>query len=290
MMKGVDSHVIEIPPVNDWQRVATLMRWRVRMIRNSISTDAGFLSLSLGALIYVAIVVIVSVQAAAGGTVAREMPDVELRLYKGIAGMHFFVITCIQWATLRFFRVSLQGDFRTSRWRALPVDKRVLRRAYVLDSFLNPGTVAALVAGWILVAAYSRPSAVQDLVACLLTSPIYVCLSQVIFITASDFSARFRGAMSWAFLLIIAAGAALSSGYFVSMATGTLPAVLIGMIENPWSQIILQLPPWGVPVLVAEHIRGGHTAAVFGILACAAAGGVALLLAGNWIASITEPE
>jgi hypothetical protein len=260
----------------------------MRMIRNSIADDAGFLGIFLGGLLYLAIVVVVSIQGRAGGILTHELAGTGRQLAISLLGMHLFVVVCIQGGALYFFRISLQGDFRTARWRTLPVSRRDLRRAYLIDSLLNPGAIAALIATWMLVFGYSRPSTAPSVVACLLVSPIFVYLSQSMFIIASDLLNRFRIAGSWFLFLLIATVSVLLSGYVVRLVSGALPAFIRGMMLGHSVRIALRLPPWGLPLFVVQRVDSGQSLELFASLMAAVAGGSLLLMAANRIAATTE--
>lgn len=268
--------------------VRTLLRWRARMIRNSIKTDSGFFSIFLGGLLYLAIILVVSFQARAGGMLTRELGVEDEGLALSLMGMHLFVVVCIQGGALYFFRISLQGDFRTARWRNLPVGRETLRRAYLVDSLLNPGAIAALFAAWMLVFAYSRPVTALSIVACLLVGPTFVYLSQTMLLLASDLMTRFRVAGSWLLFLMIAGVGAFLSAAVVGMASGAMPSLLRDFMLNGSTRLALRLPPWGVPTLVLARMAAGQRVQVVAILIAAVIGGSLLLAVANRIAATTE--
>lgn len=277
-------------PPDDWRAVQTLIRWRMRMIRNSMVADSGFLSVFVGGLLYLAIVVVVSIQAKAGGILARELAGNGKQLALSLLGMHLFVLVCIQAGALYFFRMSLQGDFRTARWRALPVSRNVLRRAYLIDCMLNPGAIAVLVATWILVFAYARPLTASSVIACLLVSPIFVFLSQSLFIVASDLLNRFRVAGSWLLFLHLAAVGVLLSGLVVTLASGASPALIRDILLNNFTHDVLRVPPWGLPLFIVERADSGQNVKLFASLIAAMAGASLLLVAANRISATAEPD
>jgi hypothetical protein len=262
----------------------------MRMMRNSLASDSGFLGVFLGGLVYLAVVVGVSMQARAGGVLARELAGTAREITTTLLGMQIFVVVCVQGGALHFFRVSLQGDFRTVRWCVLPVGRRALRSAYVIDSLLNPGAIAALVATWLLMFAYARPSSAFSYITCLLVSPVFVALTQSILIVASDLLGRFRLAVSWLFLLPVVAASAFVAGYGATLASGATPAFVRGVLLNHSTEFVLRLPPWGLPLFVVERLESGRDGALFAALAAAVAGTTILLAAGNRIAASTEPE
>jgi hypothetical protein len=272
----------------EWGAVRTIMRWRMRMIRNSIATDSGFLAVFLGGLFYLAIVVFVAIQARAGAMISHELDREQRQLSIILLGMHLFLVSCIQGGALYFFRISLQGDFRTARWRALPVGRQTLRRAYLIDSLFNPGAIAALVATWLLIFGYAMPRTVVAAMACVLAAPIFVFLSQSIFVLAADLLNRFRTAGSWLLFLMIAAAAVLVSGYVVRLASGTVPVLVRDTMLSNATWIVLRLPPWGVPLFVLQRVDAGHVAQSFAALIAAAAGASLVLVAANRIAAGTE--
>jgi hypothetical protein len=189
---------------------------------------------------------------------------------------------------LYFFRISLQGDFRTARWRALPVGRHTLRRAYLIDSFFNPGAIAALVATWLLVLGYATPSTALSVVVCLLVAPIFVYLSQSIFVLASDVLSRFRIAGSWLLLVVIAAAGMLVSGYVVRLASGTAPVFIRNIVLSHSTRITLSLPPWGVPLFVLRRLDSGEGVQSFAALIAAVIAASLLLIVANRIAASTE--
>jgi hypothetical protein len=276
------------PATDEWGAVRTIMRWRMRMIRNSIASDSGFLGVFLGGLLYLAIVVFVAIQARAGAMISHELAGERPQLSVILLGMHLFLVACVQAGALYFFRISLQGDFRTARWRALPVGRQTLRRAYLIDSFLNPGAIAALVATWLLVFGYARPGTAVAVIACVLVGPIFVYLSQSIFVLAADLLNRFRIAGSWLLFLMIAAAAVLVSGYVVRLASGTIPGLIRDTMLSNATRILLRLPPWGVPLFVLQRLDAGQSAQSFAALIAAVAGASLLLVAANRIAAATE--
>jgi hypothetical protein len=264
------------------------MRWRLRMIRNSIATDLGFLGVVLGGVVYLAIVVLVAIQARASSIITREMAIDRRELALTLLGMHLFLVACVQVGALYFFRISLQGDFRTARWRALPVGRHTLRRAYLIDSFLNPGAIAALVATWVLVFGYATPSTIPSVFACLLVAPIFVYLSQSMFLLASDMLSRFRVAGSWILLVVIAAAGILASGYVVQLASGTVPVIIRNIVLSGATRVALSLPPWGVPVFVLRRLNSGQDALSFAALIAAVVVASLLLVLANRVAASTE--
>jgi hypothetical protein len=264
------------------------MRWRMRMIRNSIATDLGFLGVALGGLVYLAIVVLVAIQARAGGIITREVAVDRRELALTLLGVHLFLVACVQGGALYFFRISLQGDFRTARWRALPVGRHTLRRAYLIDSFFNPGAIAALVATWLLVFGYATPSTALSVISCLLVGPIFVYLSQSIFVLASDVLTRFRIAGSWLLFIVIGAAAVLVSGYAVRLASGTVPAFVLNIMLSDSARIVLSLPPWGVPLFVLRRLDSGQGVQSFAALIAAVIAASLLLIVANRIAASTE--
>jgi hypothetical protein len=124
--------------------------------------------------------------------------------------------------------------------------------------------------------------------ACVLAAPIFVFLSQSIFVLAADLLNRFRAVGSWLLFLMIAAAAVLVGGYVVRLASGTVPVLVRDTMLSNATWIVLRLPPWGVPLFVLQRVDAGHVAQSFAALIAAAAGASLVLVAANRIAAGTE--
>jgi hypothetical protein len=273
---------------SEWQPVFILLRWRSRLVRNSLATDAGFLGVAVGGLLYLAIVTVVALQARTGALLSSEVSLAGSDLGLRLLGIHLMAIVIAQGGALFFFRVSLQGDFTTERWRILPVDRRALRRTALVDSFLNPGAVAALIAGWLLAIGFIRPTDVGALALCLLLAPCFVYLNQSTFILIAEVLTRYRSKAWWVAIVIVATIGLSLSGYVVMVTSAHTPLAARSLAMGRPISMLLLLPPWGPTLAALARIASRDYGMALALLAAGAAFGTAMLSAANRLATASE--
>lgn len=266
--------------------ITAVMRWRFRMLRNMLRTDLGFLTLAVGAVVYSAILVLVASQAWYGATIAALLRDRSPELGIRVCGMYFVLLCGIQAASVLFIRMTLYGDLRSAVWRTLPISERALRYARWIDSLINPGVVASLLAAWLLLFGFVKPTGIMSTIACILTAPAFVILTQSVVLLAVELLESFRTSVWWT----VPVGVALIGAPIVLYLDSIRDASgVVGLLMSRAAQTLLALPPWSPAVMAIRALHHSMPGiALVVALAATVASGCILAVAAR-VPSV-EPE
>ena len=257
--------------------VYLLMRWRVRVVAGALATDLGFLTTIIAAALYVLIVTALALQAWAGGLLLHDLYRSSEEITRRLLGLYFVFLACFQVVALHFFRVGLQCDLRTARWRTLPIAAPALRYARVIDSWVNPGAVAVLLATWILVFRGARPSTPTAVLACVLAAPAFVFVSQAALSMADELFARARTWVAWGLLFAFGCLGFAVAVYASALVVSAPSDLLLQLLEGQWLEWLLWLPPWTVPLRIMGYVAQGQAVAALLVATAAVSLGTLLL-------------
>jgi hypothetical protein len=245
--------------ISDSTQIRTLLRWRLRIVRGSLSSDSGLLTALVGALLYLAVVVIAALQSWSSGVVTHEIalrsPGTALQLL----GMSLLFVTCLQGGMLYFFRVHIGSDFRSAAWKSLPVTPHVLKRAQTADALLNPGAVAALVATTLLALSYWGSSGPGAAIVCLALAATFVCLNQSALLFLDGFLDRSAPHLFWPLLALLGAATMFFGIYVMDLLSGGVQDGMQALLTAPATKVLVRLPPWGIPLFALDRLQSGRT-------------------------------
>lgn len=256
-------------------------------MRNTLTSDLGFLSVAIGGLVYLAFVVGASVQAWSGGVVTGEIATRMPAIGSRLLGISLMFLAGFQGCSLYFLRISLHGDFTSRPWRVLPVSARALRWARWIDAFLNPGVVASLSASVVLLFTYVPVGGWLDGVTCLLAAVGFVFLTHCTFLVAAELAESLESAGVWLGLTAFAIAGAFVGLVVLGLTSGDSEGIL-RILGRSETDLLVHLPPWGVPVVSARHLQSGDAGPALATSLAALVGGVALLATSRRIRGYSE--
>jgi hypothetical protein len=244
-----------------------------------LQTDAGFLTVVVAAVVYCAMLVLMASQAWYGAVIATAIQDRSAELGLRMCGMYFVLLSGVQAASVLFVRMTLYGDLRSLVWGTLPISERSLRYVRWIDSLVNPGVIASLLAGWLVVFRFVQPTGWLALIACTLTAPAFVLLTQSVVLLGIELLESYRRSLWWAVPVGVAFVGAPTILYMSSMhgVSG-----VVDLLMGRFAGDLLAIPPWSFPMWTVRALHGAMPGiALVAPLAAAVVSGAVLFLAAR---------